>query len=217
MGPSDRSQTGGGAAAGRTQGQRAPGVGFILGLEELAELFSVTEKTVRAWIARGMPVEVAGKRGRNVQKTQISLEKAVRWYFEENFERLELDRQRTRLAEEQADRLADEKAVRRAELIPLADVAGWYGDHVVRARARLIQIPDALGQFCPRDSAAEVTSQARRLVTEALDELAAGAPPGREHDRAVMDAAAEADREPVGGPGANALERKQRGARKVAD
>lgn len=220
-GPSDRSATGGGAAAGHTQGQGAPSVGFISSnrcdLEELASLFGVTEKTIRAWIRSGMPVEVAGKRGRGVQKTQVSLRKAVEWYFTENFERLELDRQRTRLAEEQADRLADEKAVRRAELIPLADVAGFYGDHIVRARARLIQIPDALGQFCPREEAGELIAQARRLVTEALAELAAGTPPRSAAPRAALDTAAGPDGEPMGGSGASALERKQRRAGTVAD
>lgn len=85
--------------------------------EELAELFGVAEKTIRAWTHAGMPVEVAGKRGRGVHRTMISLRKAVAWYFAENFERLALDRQRTRFAKAQADKTELENTARRGALV----------------------------------------------------------------------------------------------------
>ena len=148
----------------------------VLDLDEIARLFRVTPQAVHKWVASGLPVKVRGTRGGARRKTRISLRQAAEWYFDRNFERLELDRQRTRLAEEQADKLADEKALRRAELIRIADAEDWYHQHVGRARARLTCIADALGRCCAGEHAALVTEHARRLIGEAIAELAAGRP-----------------------------------------
>jgi phage terminase Nu1 subunit (DNA packaging protein) len=85
----------------------------LLDVAALAGLFRVTEKTVRDWTAQGMPVAKAGGKGRG-KKAMYRLGECVEWYFEENFERLELDRQRTRLAAEQAQKIAIENALRTA-------------------------------------------------------------------------------------------------------
>ena len=83
--------------------------------DEFAGLFAVTTKTVNAWIAAGMPVKVRGVQGRG-KRTQIELRAATEWFFAKNFERLELDRARTRLAHEQARKLKLENAQRSTEL-----------------------------------------------------------------------------------------------------
>lgn len=75
-------------------------------LSEIASIFAVTETAVRNWIAAGLPVVQRGTRGGARERTRISLQAAVAWYFKRNHERLELDRARTRLADEQARRLA---------------------------------------------------------------------------------------------------------------
>lgn len=110
-------------------------------LEDIAQLFGVTEKAVRGWIAIGMPIEKRGKRGRGGEKTQISLRAAVEWYFAENFERLELDRQRTRLAEEQADKLALENAERRGELVEISVWQLELESFLSELRAALLALP----------------------------------------------------------------------------
>src|SRR6185503_18773111 len=76
-----------------------------------------------------MPLLHQGRPGRQGDSTQISLRAAVEWYFAENYERLELDRQRTRLASEQADEQALENAVTRGEVIDKDRI----GDGIERA------------------------------------------------------------------------------------
>jgi phage terminase Nu1 subunit (DNA packaging protein) len=96
---------------------------------EFAKLLRVTQKTVLTWIKAGMPVASHGSRGggkvRN--KTQINLQPAIEWYFAENYERLELDRQKTRLTSEQADKTAFENAERSRDLVELSLVTREFG------------------------------------------------------------------------------------------
>lgn len=101
----------------------------IIDLGQLASILRVTEKAIRGWIAAGMPVLVHGTQGGARNKTMLSFRAAVEWYFSENYERLELDRQRTRLASEQADERALENAVTRGELLD----ASLIGDGIERA------------------------------------------------------------------------------------
>lgn len=132
-------------------------------------------------------------------------------------EALDGNAERARKDKESADKLALENAVTRSELGKLSEMEEWFGGHIDRCRARLIQTPDALGQFCDPRNAAVVVAEARRLIYEALAELAAdGAEISAAVDEAV-DAAADSDSEPVGGSKPPPLKRKQRRARPVAN
>src|SRR4051812_21033109 len=62
-------------------------------------------------------------------------------------EELDGNAERARKDAEAADKLALENAETRSELGRLTEMEEWFGGHVERARARLIQIPNALGQF----------------------------------------------------------------------
>lgn len=150
----------------------------LLTVQDAARLFRVTEQTIQEWIRNGLRTHSKGRKGQGDGLT-IRLHDMVKWYFEENGELLSLDRHRAALAKVQADKITIENAVRCGELIPLADTAEWYGRHVDRARARLVQIPDAIGQLCDPRSASAITNEARRIVDEALAELARGH--GRAH------------------------------------
>src|SRR6185295_927346 len=110
-----------------------PATASTLELGTFAALLRVTEKAVRDWIAAGMPVAKQGSRGggKNRDKTKIDLQAAIGWYFRENYERMELERQRSDLAREQARRVSlenEEKAglLVRADLIA-KDVANMVG------------------------------------------------------------------------------------------
>lgn len=107
----------------------APADPDVLDLDGIAAIFRVTEKAVRGWVSVGLPILEKGSQGGARNKTRISLRAAVEWYFSENYERLELDRQRTRLAAEQADKQSLENAVTRGELLD----ASRIGDGVERA------------------------------------------------------------------------------------
>jgi phage terminase Nu1 subunit (DNA packaging protein) len=187
-------------------------------LDEIAQLFCVTEKAVRGWIAAGMPVEHQGRQGRG-KKTTISLEKAVEWYFHENFERLELDRARTRLANEQQRKLALENAVRSKELVELAVWERALTQTLGELRSMFLAFPTKLapqldGDINRRKDCLE------RAVHELLENLANASPdvvvsgePGSTEDSAIGPAAAaEAHSEPVGGPAPAPVKRKQRRA-----
>jgi hypothetical protein len=132
-------------------------------------------------------------------------------------EELDGNAERARKDSEAADKLALENAETRGELGRLSEMEEWFGGHIERARARLIQIPNALGQFVDPRTAGSVVAESRRLIHEALAELAADSAAARPAPVAAMDTAADPDGEPVGGPETPPLKRKQRRARAVAN
>lgn len=135
----------------------------------------------------------------------------------EKGERLDGNAERARKDKEAADKLALENAVTRGELGRISDVVEWFGGHVDRCRARLLQVPDAIGQFCDARNAAVVVAEVRRLLYQALSELAADAPASGLAAPAAVGASADTDGQPVGGSGAPPLKRGKRGARPVAN
>jgi hypothetical protein len=120
---------------------------------------------------------------------------------------LDLNEQKARLAKWQADRVEMDVAVRAGELGVISEVEGWYGNHIERCRSRLIQLPDAIGQFCDARTAAVVVGEARRLTYEALAELAAERPKLVTKDSVAVDPAADPDGQPVGGREPETVER----------
>lgn len=141
-------------------------------LDELAGIFRVTEKGIRDWIRAGMPVEVQGTQGRG-KKTLIKLESAVRWYFEVNYERLELDRQRAALAAEQRETAALRNAEARGDLASISALAKQFSDAVAVAQALLLSIPTKEAPaLAPLTDANAIESRLRKAVHEALQQLA---------------------------------------------
>lgn len=130
-------------------------------------------------------------------------------------EELDGNAERARKDSEAADKLALENAETRGELGKLSEMEDWFGGHIERARARLIQIPNALGQFVDPRYSGSVVAESRRLIYEALAELAADGTKARAAPSEAVDAASDADGEPVGRPEAPSLKRKQRRARAV--
>lgn len=194
-------------------------------LDEVARLFCVTEKAVRGWLASGMPVLVKGKQGRSGQKTSISLEKAVEWYFHENYERLELDRARTRLADEQSRKVALENAVRTGELGELSvwqrELEKFFGEF----RAAFLAFPIKLAPQLDGDvnRRKDTLESAVHELLNTLASYSAGTAVGQRvpaKNRSVRERTeipAEADGQPVGRPKKAPLKRKQRRARPVAN
>lgn len=201
------------------------GLSTIISLQEAAGIFRVTEKAVRDWIAQGMPVHGKGSRGggKNRDKTTLDLREAVEWYFDENYERLELDRQRTRLAAEQAQKIAIENAKSEAALGDLdewlVEAQQFHGE----IKAALLALPT---KEAPRLDG-DVNQRQERLkqaVHEILRKLAAYRPSAvatRDEkalakDRGGVRTASGSDGQPVGRHVSKAVKGKQRGARRVA-
>jgi len=194
----------------------------IIDLDEIATLFRVTPEAVRKWTHAGLPVEKRGKRGRGSNKTQISLRAAVEWYFSENYERLELDRARTRHSAEQADKLALENAERRGDLGELSVWQKELEKFLVELRTALLGLPTKVAPRLDGD----INQRKDRLeqaIHEVLRSLSTyqsehATPAHARADQSVSDdpeTAPETDREPVGGREAAPVERKQRRARRV--
>lgn len=125
-------------------------------------------------------------------------------------EELDSNHERARKDKEMADKLSLENQVRRGELTVTEEVLGAMGAIVAAARARLIQIPDAVGQFCDARYAPIIVAEVRRRIYEALAELSQDA-------GGDLGAAADGDGERVGGLEPATVERGKRGAGPVAN
>lgn len=94
---------------------------------------------MHAWTRRGMPVAKPGRPGHG-GAAEYDLAAVVRWYFATNFERLELDRARTRLAHEQAEAKRMDNAVREGDLAPAHVILQVHAALVREADAKLGRI-----------------------------------------------------------------------------
>lgn len=192
---------------------------MILTAPEFASLLRVTEKTVSLWTKAGMPVANQGTPGRSANKTLIDLEPAIRWYFEKNHERLELERQRTRLASEQAQKLAIENAVRIGEV---GEFNVWQRELeqlFSEIRSGFLAFPTKLaprldGDVNQRKDRLEAAVQELLRQLSAYRPSKAGKGSGRSNDTGSEDIhpAAEADGKSVGRQVPKAVKGKQRRA-----
>jgi hypothetical protein len=129
---------------------------------------------------------------------------------------LDLNRERARLAKEQADRTALANAVARGDVIPSAVATQQWSDHIVAARARMLAIaPKYSPQVAGITDVNVIASIIKDAVHEALDELAQWRPAGGSAE--TLEVAAELDRKPVGRPRKAPVERVERGAGAVED
>jgi len=164
-----------------------------------------------------------GKQGRG-NRTQISLRKAVEWYFGENYERLELDRARTRLADEQSRKVALENATRTGELGELStwqrELEKFFGE----LRAAFLAFPVKLAPQLDGDvnQRKDLLEREVYALLHSISGYSGDAPAKRvpKSDQSIRNgapAAAEADGQSVGRRQKKAVRRKQRRAGSVAN
>lgn len=130
---------------------------------------------------------------------------------------LDLNAERARLAKAQADTHEANLAARCGELLERSRVLREVGAMLASFQSRAIVIPDAIGQLIDPKTARIVVPAIREKIHEALAEIAEYRPElpvGLGDD---SGAATESDGEPVGGREPQAIERKQRRARTVAN
>lgn len=151
---------------------------------EFADLLRVTPKTVTLWIQAGMPVVRRGKQGRG-QKTLIELKPAIEWYFRENHERLELDRQTSRLKQELADKAALTNAELRGELVRLNVIEREIASLAANLKQNVMALPTRLAAMLEGMSTDERKSTLERSCREVLEEFAAYRPGGGARRRAA--------------------------------
>lgn len=84
------------------------------------------------------------------------------------------DMERARLTHHQANSASLEEDAKRGRLIPADVVKSTWCDLVASARARLLSLPSRIASACSGKGAAEIETEARGIVYEALNELAGG-------------------------------------------
>lgn len=188
---------------------------WIVTTDECAEIFKVTEKTVREWIRDGMPAVKRGRQGSG-NTSKIDIRDAIAWYIDFDA----LDAEKTRLTREQADKQALDNAVRRGEL---GEIAIWRSELQTvfgEIRAQLLAIPT---KEAPQLDG-NVNQRKERLegvVRQVLSRLAAYQPGGAAAEHAPRDRggrrgaqpAAEADAIGMGRPLPAPVARNKRRAR----
>ncbi len=150
-------------------------------LDRAGELCGVTEKTIRSWVADGMPVLVAGKAGRGGCKTVVDLVEVLRWYLEQDA----LDAAKTRLASAQADKHEMENAETRGDLARISVIAKEFADAVSTTQALLLAIPTKEARtIAAMNDANAVEHRLRNTINDALRQLAAYGSSGAEKRKA---------------------------------
>lgn len=172
-------------------------------------MHGVDVRTIRRWNEEGHPVNPDGT---------YTASASIAWRIQrESGSELDYVAERARLAKAQADKTEIENEVRAGRLLEQDRVIREVGDMLAAFRARVIAIPDAVGQLFDPVTARKVVPELRARLYEALAELAEYQPGVPAHPGADGGAATDADGESVGGPVPTALERKQRRARTVAN
>lgn len=188
---------------------------WIISKGEAADFFNVSFKTIDDWIRRGAPVKSDGGRGR---RYELDLRELVDWRMGRlgcngDSERLDLGQETAKLKRAQMEKTAMELAALRGELVPLKAVKAFWGLLISNARARILAAPPKIARGDER-----VESRAIRILRSALSELDRdGVPPSDRLDgrNGAVEAAADADDQPVGRKRKDAQRRGKRRAGKV--
>jgi len=128
-----------------------------------------TENTLKKWVKRGCPVN---REGRNYD---FDVAKVFDWRIQQESKstgKLDLVEERARLAMEQRMRLERERAIAERNLIPAKEAIETISNEIHRAKSCLLRIPRAIATAVPRECSREAEAVAKRLINEALAELA---------------------------------------------
>ncbi len=143
---------------------------MIYDLDQLGKFFHVTEKTIREWVDGGMPVVSHGKQGTR-KKTRIDLEAAIEWYFANNYEKVELERSRTRLANEQAESAKIKNEQQRGDTVSLRSVVRQVSLALSTVRTNVLAVPTKLAPILEHRPAAEIKAELEREILACLEAI----------------------------------------------
>ena len=193
---------------------------------ETAELLGISQQALwKAVKERNCPVLAPRKKGE--KETFYYWPQVLAWRIEDvkdDPDELSLDRERARLAKNQADKYEIEVREMRGQLIRRQVVLDTWQALIGSMRSKLLAVPTkAAAQIVEPTRLAEATAVVRAFVNEALAEIAGDGIPPNARSGSVPEssgdgeAAAAADSEPVGRPKPKPKPRGKRGARKVAN
>ena len=137
---------------------------------ELALIFGVSRQSVRAWEARGCPVE--RKAQRKGEPSRYSVAAVLRWREEQAamaavLGALDMNAARRRKPAAQATLAEIELAKIRGEVVEISAVAEKFGDALSAVRARLLALGSTLA---PRLELATDVASRKEMIEDALKE-----------------------------------------------
>lgn len=195
---------------------------MIVNRSTLADILGRTEATLATWLDEGMPRISGGVKGKS---SEYDTAEVIRWLVAresggnavgDDGQVINFEAERARLTKEQADKAAMANDLARGRLVDADRVAGLWANTLTNCKTRLLSIPT---KAAPLVLGCKTMPQARdiieRFVVEALNDLVSADPTTDRSGAEGVDAAAEADGEPVGGPAPKVKPRKQRRARTV--
>ena len=180
----------------------------LLTVLQVSQVYGVTRSAVGMWIADGCPVAIRSpSRG---SPHLLDLEQVRAWKkkgakeLDPQYEKAMLDRER-RL------KVTAERMVLEGKLIPTDAVQEHWSALVAAARAKFLSLPHKLAPAVVScETLREVEDEARRIVNEALEELAGNGIPD-------LEATPEPDGESMGGQVPEVVSGSECGTGPVAD
>ena len=187
-----------------------------ISLRDLAELTGITKDTLSIRL-RGLSAR-PGPRNSNLYDSRDALRRIYASETGGGEDDLDLSQERARLAKSQANITEMQEAELRNELVRASEVTTYWSAILSNARVQLLSLPKRVGHLVLGvPTLGEVENVILTEIETTLHELADFVPiPDHRHSE-VVEAAAPADDEPVGGPVPAPVERNQRRTRKVAD
>ncbi len=145
---------------------------FYWNRKDTAELFGVSIMTLDQWVVRDCPVEVVKLKGMKKPQKRYYIPDIIEWKSNRsvsNVKQLSLEKERTRLAKEQADGQSLKNAVTRKELAPIKLLEISLSEMAVMICSKLESIPLKVKKNLPKLSSAEIEIITRE-INKALNE-----------------------------------------------
>lgn len=150
-------------------------MGKRVNMTELAEIFGVSQPTVRTWTNQGCPALQRGAKGR---QWEFDTEEVAEWRQSRALEavqgdlaNMEYEEARRREMVARASMQELDLAQRRGELVEIEEVARVVGEEYARARANLRAVPSSVAAMVPPEMRAEVQARTQDGIDQALEEL----------------------------------------------
>lgn len=141
---------------------------MIVGKLQFARIIGKSEGSIDNYVSRGMPGYTPASAEKGTRKAAVELEVAIPWLLD--YQRDELDRARTRLADEQTAKTQLYVRRMRRELVQRDDVRDVWCRLVANFRSRILGMPTKLAGILVAQRDPDVIRD--RIEAEAIEALA---------------------------------------------
>lgn len=137
----------------------------IVNKRALASILGISERSLTAWQVEGMPVQLAGARGKG---NRYSTKAVIDWRIARELEKATARTPRDQVAIRQARLLDLEIAEREGDLIPRAEIRPAWIESTAAARQSLRALPSSLAPLLAQMQGADPM---RDLLDDAIEEV----------------------------------------------